>query len=84
MYFVYILLSSKDNKTYTGYTNNIVRRLQEHNSGNVKATMYRTPFKVLHLEEFETEKEAKHRELWWKSSTGRKKLKEIYKNRPNL
>ncbi|MBI2122482.1 MAG: GIY-YIG nuclease family protein [Candidatus Sungbacteria bacterium] len=79
MYFVYILLSSKDGRTYTGYTKDLNNRLQKHNNGEVKATKYRRPLKILLSEKFTNSQEAKKRELWWKSSSGRKKLKEFFK-----
>lgn len=78
MYYVYVLISEKDNRTYTGYSNDVKRRLKEHNSGCVTATKRRRPLKVFLTEEFGTEREAKERELWWKSSSGRKKLKELF------
>ncbi len=78
MYYTYILFSQKDKRTYVGFTKNMKRRLQQHNSGKVKATKYRAPLVVFKLEEFETIKEAKARELWWKSSTGRKELKKLF------
>lgn len=79
MYYVYILQSQKDKKTYTGYTENLTARLQKHNSGQVTSTKYRRPLKLLFSEEFETAQEAKQRELWFKSTGGRKKLKEFFK-----
>ena len=35
-YFVYILLSERDNNYYTGYTKNIELRFEQHNKGLVK------------------------------------------------
>lgn len=78
MYFVYILQSLKDMRTYVGYTYEINQRLLRHNSGQVEATKNRTPLKLLFTEEFETEQEAKKRELYWKSGAGRRKLKEYF------
>lgn len=78
LFYIYVLQSQKDLRTYTGYTENVDRRLKEHNAGKVKATQYRTPFKLLFTEQFPSKKEAKQRELWWKSSIGRKKLKELF------
>jgi len=37
-YYVYVLLSEADNNFYTGYTNNIQKRLEKHNNGEVKST----------------------------------------------
>ena len=78
MFSVYILQSLKDNRTYVGCTDNFDRRFQQHNSGKVKSTKYRVPFKLLFKEGFENVKEAKNRELWWKSGAGRRKLKEYF------
>lgn len=81
MFYVYILLSEKDKRTYTGYSNDWKARLKLHNGGFVKATKNRRPLKLFHLEEFQTEQEAKERELWWKSSSGRNELKKIFKQK---
>lgn len=78
MFFTYILISEKDNRTYTGYTSNLEERLRYHNSGMVKATRNRRPFKILYKEEFATAKEAKEKERYFKSSAGRRKLKNIF------
>jgi putative endonuclease len=43
MWYVYILKSQRDNKIYIGSTNNIGRRLSEHNSGKVDSTRNRVP-----------------------------------------
>lgn len=79
MHFIYILQSLKDKRTYVGYTDNVERRLIQHNSGYVRSTKHRIPFKLLFVEEFKTSKEAKRRELYWKSGVGRRKLKEYFK-----
>ena len=70
MYFIYVLQSLKDNRTYVGYTDNVERRLVQHNSGYVKSTKTRTPFKILFTEEFEASAEARRREMYWKSGAG--------------
>ncbi len=78
MYYVYIFQSLKDKRTYIGYTRDLDARLIKHNSGQVASTKHRRPLKLLFFEEFLTMKEAKERELWFKTSSGRKKLKEIF------
>ena len=81
MYYIYILQSIKDKRTYTGYTNNLEERLKKHDSGQVISTRYRRPLKLLLSEKYTTAKEAKKRESWWKSGAGRRKLKEFFDNR---
>ena len=44
MWFVYILRSLKDKKLYIGSTDDLRRRLTEHNSAEVDSTKYRIPF----------------------------------------
>ena len=44
MWFVYVLRSVKDKLLYVGSTNNIGRRLSEHNSARVDCTRNRVPF----------------------------------------
>ena len=84
MHYVYILQSFKDKKTYIGSTNNLERRLQEHNAGKVRSTQHRRPFQLLFMEERPSAQDAKQRELWWKSGAGRRKLKTIFKNIPPI
>ncbi|MBU0634046.1 MAG: GIY-YIG nuclease family protein [Candidatus Omnitrophica bacterium] len=75
MYYVYILKSKVKPITYTGYTTNIERRLKAHNSGSVKATKSYRPYELLQLEKFLSDKEAKIQELYYKSTSGRRKIK---------
>ncbi len=74
---VYVLLSQKDNKRYIGFSDDVARRLEEHNRGYSKATRGRGPFKIVHTEEYPTRKEARKREKFLKSGQGRKFLDEI-------
>jgi len=75
MYYVYILKSQKDNKLYTGHTQDFEKRLAEHNSGKVKSTCSRRPFRLVHLETFDTRSKARWREKFFKTAWGKKKLK---------
>ncbi len=78
-YFVYTLLSLKDNKLYTGFTNNLKERLLKHTKGLVTSTRLRRPFKLIHSEMFFNEPDAKAREKFLKSGFGRKQLKQALK-----
>ena len=71
MYFVYILLSEKDNKRYIGFTDDIDRRLIEHNTGKVKSTKNRRPLKLIYLEQFENKSVAMKREKEIKNQKGK-------------
>ncbi len=74
---VYILLSLGDGKTYTGSTDNLRRRLEEHNNGRCRATMNRRPLRLIYFESFDSLDKARKRELYLKTRSGRRELKEI-------
>jgi len=80
MFYIYILQSLKDKKTYVGYSKDVNTRFIQHCNGEVKSTAYRRPLQLVFTEEFKTSQEAKKRELWWKSGAGRRKLKELFDN----
>lgn len=63
MYYVYVLKSAKDDKLYIGSTNDLRRRLSEHNTGKVRSTKSRVPFELRYYEAFHTETNAREREL---------------------
>jgi putative endonuclease len=75
---VYLLLSEKDYKTYIGSTNNLERRFQEHNLGEVSSTKNRRPLKLIYSENFNNLSEARIREKHLKTRKGRKELKIIF------
>ena len=68
MFYVYILKSKKDNKLYIGSTNDLRRRLLEHNTGKVKSTKSRLQFELRYYESFSTEEDARKRESSLKKS----------------
>ena len=78
MYFVYVLRSVRDGRTYTDFTENLKKRLCDHSAGAVNATRHRRPLVVLFTEKFDTIKDAKKRECWWKSGAGRRVLRVYY------
>ncbi|MBF0715218.1 GIY-YIG nuclease family protein [Gemelliphila palaticanis] len=72
-FYTYILICN-DNTLYTGYTNNLEKRLKTHNSGKgAKYTRSRLPVKILYYETFETKSLAIKKEIQIK------KLKKINK-----
>ncbi len=70
MFFVYILKSLTSSQCYIGCTDNILRRFHEHRSGQEKATKNRGPWEMIHWEQFSTLKEARRRELYFKTGNG--------------
>lgn len=78
-FYVYILLSLKDKKFYTGFTADLKDRLSRHARGEVKSTQNRRPFKLIHYEYFVNEDDAKAREVFLKSGFGRDNMKKALK-----
>ncbi len=76
---VYII-QCKDSRLYTGITNNLQRRIKDHNSGKGgRFTRYRTPVELLYSEEVLNRPEALKREARIKHFTRRGKLELIEK-----
>lgn len=79
MNYMYILRSS-DDTLYTGWTNNLEKRLKAHNSKKgAKYTKNRLPAELVYYEEFETKQEAMSREWHVKRLSRSNKLKLIEK-----
>lgn len=79
-YYVYVLQSQKDGMMYTGYTGDLKNRLNMHESGQVKSTMYRRPLKLIYFEECLDQQDATRREKYLKSGNGKIYLKNRLKN----
>jgi len=62
MYYVYILRSIKDKQLYIGYTNNLPKRIKEHNSKLNTSTKSRIPFKLVYYEAYANLQDATKRE----------------------
>jgi putative endonuclease len=75
MYFVYAIASLSRSYIYVGLTNNITRRIAEHNSGYERTTRPYMPFRLIHSEEFPTRQLAREREKYLKSGSGKEFLK---------
>jgi putative endonuclease len=62
---------------YVGHTNNIGRRIIEHNSGLSPYTKNKGPWEIIYSETFNTLGEAIRREKFLKSGKGREFIKSI-------
>ena len=80
MFYVYLLLSLKDNKFYTGYTKSLKNRLNYHNKGLVESTKNRRPLKLIYYESYLNKEDALGRELFLKSGSGKRYIKKQLKN----
>ena len=77
MNYVYILKCA-DESLYTGYTNDLKKRIKTHNSGKgAKYTRCRLPVEVVYYENYESKNEAMKREYFIKQMNRADKIKLI-------
>ena len=74
-YYVYVIQSQKDEKFYTGYTQDLNKRFKEHNSGKVSSTKLRRPFNLVYFEGSLNQKDAIKREKYLKTTYGKRYIK---------
>jgi len=77
MFFVYAIKSISRNYIYVGLTNDIERRLAEHNKKENRSTKAYAPFELILKESFEKRVEAREREKYLKSGIGKEFLKSL-------
>jgi putative endonuclease len=62
MYYVYLLRSEKTDKFYIGYSSDLRKRLQQHNSAQNISTKFGVPWELVYYEAFQTKASAMERE----------------------
>lgn len=70
MFYTYIIQSVTTRKHYIGSTENINKRLDQHNSGKTKSIKNNWPFVLIYSEVYNTRQEAYRREKEIKSYKG--------------
>ena len=81
MHYIYIV-ECRDGTYYTGYTNDIKKRIKAHNEGKgAKYTNSRRPVKLQYTESYQTKSEALTREYEIKQLTRLEKQKLFKKNK---
>lgn len=75
MYYAYILQSKKSGQWYTGSTNNLRKRLSQHNLGQATWTKKGIPWTLIYYEASLNEEDARTREKYLKSGPGKQYLK---------
>jgi len=79
MIYVYAIKSIERNYIYVGMTDNIERRISEHNKGENKSTKAYKPFSLILVEEYMNRTEARKREKYLKNGVGKEFLKNLIK-----
>jgi len=81
MYYLYILQSESSGRYYIGQTDNLERRLSEHNSSSCTSTKttkrFSGPWDLIYSEEYKTRSEAMARERAIKSWKSREAIKRL-------
>jgi putative endonuclease len=80
MFYTYVLLSKKDGKFYTGYTQDLKERFEKHNKGQVESTKERRPLELVYYEACLDQKDATHREKYLKTFHGKAFIKKRIKS----
>ena len=76
-YMVYILQSSTTGRYYTGFTNDLDRRLAEHNRKKGKYTDAGQPWVIAYTEEYDSKIDAQTREKFIKSRKSKSFIEEL-------
>ncbi|MBU2635307.1 GIY-YIG nuclease family protein [Patescibacteria group bacterium] len=74
-FYTYVIKSKKDNKWYTGSTNDLRKRFKQHNNNKVVSTKSRGPFRLIYYEVCLNDHDARVREKFLKSGMGKRYLK---------
>lgn len=80
MFYTYILKSEKDKQFYTGYTDDLQKRIKEHGNEQVVSTKNRLPIKFVYYEACLDQQDATHREKYLKTAWGKRYVKVRLKN----
>lgn len=79
MYYVYLLRSKLNGKIYTGYTNNLKRRIKEHFNNEVYSSSRLKDLQLIFYEAFRDKRDAFERERYLKTTKGKRTLKIMLK-----
>jgi putative endonuclease len=80
MYYVYAIQSKQNKIVYIGYTNDLRKRLKEHNLGKVFSTKPYKPFNLIYYEAYQNKKDALDKEKFLKSGWGKNHIKRVLKH----
>lgn len=74
IFYTYVL-SNKIERPYTGFAYDLRKRFNEHNDKKSIYTKYRGPYELIYYELCRSEIDARQREKYLKSGTGKRYLK---------
>ena len=74
-FYTYFLEYEKTGIFYTGCTNNIKKRMEQHNKGEVYYTKHRSPVKLVYFEACLNKSNAFRRERYLKTGMGKRNIR---------
>jgi putative endonuclease len=81
MFYVYVIRSDIDGRFYVGMTEDVDKRLEQHNKGMTFSTKGYRPWKLFFNEILQTREEARKREKYLKSGYGKQFIKQKWSGR---
>jgi putative endonuclease len=75
VHYTYVLLSKRDERFYTGCTDDLQKRVLEHNAGRVRSTAHRVPLELISYEACPNRDDALRRERFLKTGKRKRFLK---------
>lgn len=75
MFYTYVIQSRKNLRWYTGSTNDLRKRLKQHNEGKSTWTKRDIPWRLIYYEGCLNEEDARSREKYLKTGMGKRYLK---------
>ena len=74
MYFAYVIMN-ETGLLYKGHTEDLDKRIEQHNNGSTQTTRNKGVWKVVYSENFDRREDAIKREKYFKTAAGRRFLK---------
>lgn len=66
-FYAYVLFSRKDSQFYSGFTEDLKGRFEQHSKGQVASTRERRPLDIVYSEACLCKRDALHRERYFKT-----------------
>lgn len=79
-WYVYVLRSKKDDNFYIGSTNDVYRRLEQHQRGENVSTAKRLPVVLLYFEAHRSKADALRREKYFKTTKGKVTVRQMLRD----
>lgn len=75
MYYVYVIKSLVSDYWYTGVTNDLRKRFSQHQKDSMEWTKRHRPYELIYYEACLNREDAEAREIYLKTGTGKRYLK---------